>query len=307
VCRDLEWVRQQWRKTAVQNFDLALAEELAKLRFVEKNLLAAWHRSRQDKVTRIEIWNTPGGERSVTQSVAYQDAEGGGSVHHDAERCGTLNHDGDRRATIDHEGEGRAAVETDDAERQPDYLWQKRETQVGRPVFLEGVLRCILRRCKLLEQVRRKEGKTGAKEEARIAWGETRETLAGPLTAEEDAALHSMHCVITTAIDWPASAPSQGDGCFVANYTAALHSMHCVINTAIDWPPSAPSQGDGCFAESCTAALHSMHCVITPACEILSSNSEIAGRIGNPSYEAFDSPPTYHELLEHLLQNGAKL
>jgi hypothetical protein len=31
------------------------------------------------------------------------------------------------------------------------------------------------------------------------------------------------------------------------------------------------------------------------------------GRIGNPSYEDLDSPPTYHELLEHLLQNGAKL
>ena len=64
-------------------------------------------------------------------------------------------------------------METDDAERQPDYLWQKRETQVGRPVFLEGVLRCILRRCKLLEQGRRKEGKTGAEEKVREAWGET--------------------------------------------------------------------------------------------------------------------------------------
>jgi hypothetical protein len=112
-------------------------------------------------------------------------------------------------------------------------------------VFLEGVLRCILRRCQLLEQGRRKEGKRGAEEKVRKAWAETRETLAGPLSAENGAALHSMHCVITpawkildsnsdtagrignpsySAIAFPGGSSSQSEGVEEENHAAALHS-----------------------------------------------------------------------------------
>jgi len=72
VCRDLAWVRQEWRKGAVENFDQARALELAKLNHLEKCCWQAWERSQQDKVTRIEVRSTPEGgytrEKRETQA-----------------------------------------------------------------------------------------------------------------------------------------------------------------------------------------------------------------------------------------------
>jgi len=72
VCRDLAWVRQEWRKGAVENFDQARAMELAKLNHLEKCCWEAWERSKQDKVTRIEVRSTPDGgstwEKQETQA-----------------------------------------------------------------------------------------------------------------------------------------------------------------------------------------------------------------------------------------------
>ncbi len=53
VCRDLEWVRQEWLKEKkVEDFDQARAIELAKLNLVERYLWDAFERSKEDKVTR---------------------------------------------------------------------------------------------------------------------------------------------------------------------------------------------------------------------------------------------------------------
>jgi len=62
VCRDLEWVREEWRKSAVQDYDQARAIELAKLNLVERNLWDAWERLKEDKVRRIEARSGPSGE-----------------------------------------------------------------------------------------------------------------------------------------------------------------------------------------------------------------------------------------------------
>ena len=105
VCRDLEWVRHQWTKSAVENFEQARAIELARLKMVERKYWEAWKRSTEDKVTRIESYGTPNGQCGATLGVA--------------------NHDAERRATLDH-----------DAERRATYRWEKRETQSGKPSFL---------------------------------------------------------------------------------------------------------------------------------------------------------------------------
>ena len=63
-------------------------------------------------MTRIEAYGTPSGERDATLRV----------VNHDAERRATLDHDVERRAT---------------------YRWEERETQSGKPSFLEGMPKWI--------------------------------------------------------------------------------------------------------------------------------------------------------------------
>ena len=77
-------------------------------------------------MTRIEAYGTPSGERDATLRV----------VNHDAERRATLDHDVERRAT---------------------YRWEERETQSGKPSFLEGMPKWINKRWKLLELGRKKD------------------------------------------------------------------------------------------------------------------------------------------------------
>ncbi len=42
VCRDMAWVREEWRKSVVENYDQARAVELAKLNYVERCCWDAW-------------------------------------------------------------------------------------------------------------------------------------------------------------------------------------------------------------------------------------------------------------------------
>ena len=213
VCRDLAWVREEWRKTAVQDYDQARAIELARLNLVERRYWEAWERSREDKVTRIEAYGSPGAQ------------------------CGT---------TLDHDTELRAT-----------YRWEKTETQAGKPSFLEGVLKCIDKRRKLMELGRRKEEKTG-REGSRaanvVAHGPS--SLGGE---ESEAALHSMHCVISTVSDWTGA----GTQCSVLS--TGIHRVTAPANES-PTPPSGTRERTA--SESCATALHAMYCVthVSAAC-----------------------------------------
>ena len=63
---------------------------------------------------------------------------------------------------------------------------------------------------------------------ARLRSRPASETLAQPKSVENDAALHPMHCVISTTIGFPDPPPSPGGGCAAEICEVALHSMHCV-------------------------------------------------------------------------------
>ena len=47
VCEDLKRIRQQWRDSAIRDFDAAREEELQKLDLLEREAWAAWERSQQ--------------------------------------------------------------------------------------------------------------------------------------------------------------------------------------------------------------------------------------------------------------------
>ncbi|MCI0356125.1 MAG: hypothetical protein L0099_13970, partial [Acidobacteria bacterium] len=47
VSADLRWIQQQWRESAVRDFDLAREVELQKIDRVERESWAAWQRSQQ--------------------------------------------------------------------------------------------------------------------------------------------------------------------------------------------------------------------------------------------------------------------
>ena len=89
VCRDLEWVREEWRKAAVEDFDQARAIELARLNLVERKYWEAWNRSTEDKVTRIEAYRH-------TRLAVWRDAPRRKS------RRGAWCHIGSRRGSAGH-------------------------------------------------------------------------------------------------------------------------------------------------------------------------------------------------------------
>ena len=163
---------------------------------MERRYWEAWERSREDKVTRIEAYGSPGAQ------------------------CGT---------TLDHDTELRAT-----------YRWEKTETQAGKPSFLEGVLKCIDKRRKLMELGRRKEEKTG-REGSRaanvVAHGPS--SLGGE---ESEAALHSMHCVISTVSDWTGA----GTQCSVLS--TGIHRVTAPANES-PTPPSGTRERTA--SESC--------------------------------------------------------
>ncbi len=319
VCRDLEWVREEWRKAAVENIDQARAIELARLNLVERKYWEAWNRSTEDKVTRIEAYGTPGAPCGATLRVA--------------------NHDAERRATLDH-----------DAERRATYRWEKTETQSGRPSFLEGVLKCIGKRWKLLELGRRKnelpfaprKNETSAERKATVdeTFAErkatTNETFAErkatgdetfaerkatvidlpsqrgkgeverevgrekevvrtvgespqPESAKNGGALHSMHCVrtakgITGGFSHPSPCPLP-DG---ERVQRTVIPFAVLIGTASDLPaPQGGGQQDSAIG-SCAAALHAMCCVTAVAATWTPGWASQGEEPGTPGMETCD-------------------
>lgn len=60
VCRDLEAIRQQWRESALQDFDQLRGQQLSELELVKAELWAAWEQSKQDQQTSVkEQVNSP--------------------------------------------------------------------------------------------------------------------------------------------------------------------------------------------------------------------------------------------------------
>ncbi len=249
VCRDLEWVREEWRKAAVEDFDQARAIELARLNLVERKYWEAWNRSTEDKVTRIEAYGTPGSQCGATLRVA----------NHDAERGATSDHDEDRQAT---------------------YRWEKTETQSGRPSFLEGVLKCIGKRSKLLGLERRKselpfasrKNETFAERKATAGetFAERKATIDDSLAQqggyEEGSAiencavtLHAMCCVTEIAVTWTAGWPSHNEGMEICGTETRDQSESQATNHALRC-----AQGRATLGKN-DAALQSMHCVIAMA------------------------------------------
>ena len=72
--------------------------------------------------------------------------------------------------------------------------------------------------------------KAGGEREVGKEVARASETLAQPKSVENDAALHPMHCVISTTIGFPDPPPSPGNGCAAEICEVALHSMHCVTD-----------------------------------------------------------------------------
>ena len=165
VCRDMAWVREEWRKSVAEDYDHARAVELAKLNFVEKCCWDAWEGRGPVQETRIEVRRMPDGglmkkgtgtaansgstcactqdmAEPVPFSSALPDGEGGATL-------GVANQDEEHRATpADHDQERGAA-----------YVCEKRVTQAGKLSQLEGVVKCINKRWKLLEALRPKESR----------------------------------------------------------------------------------------------------------------------------------------------------
>ncbi len=61
VCRDMAWVREEWRKSVVENYDQARAVELAKLNYVERCCWEAWEGRGHVRETRIVVRRLPDG------------------------------------------------------------------------------------------------------------------------------------------------------------------------------------------------------------------------------------------------------
>ncbi|MGG6266214.1 hypothetical protein ACQ4M3_05165 [Leptolyngbya sp. AN03gr2] len=95
ISDDLKLIRKRWRKSAIRDFDEAIALELAKIDLVESELWQQWERSKKPRRTKRDEEGT--GDR-------------GASV---------------KTVTIESSG-------------------------LGDPRYLEGVMKCIDRRCRLL-------------------------------------------------------------------------------------------------------------------------------------------------------------
>ncbi len=215
VCRDMAWVREEWRKSVVENYDQARAVELAKLNYVERCCWDAWEGSGHVRETRIEVRRLPDGglmkkgtgtathsgstcariqdmAEPVAFSSALPDGEGGATV------C-VANHDAERRATLASHGEEHRATPADhDQERGAPYVCEKRVTQAGKLSQLEGVVKCINKRWKLLEALRPKESRLAprrnpaTRKSAPSDDARHREQKAG---RDGKLALQPMHCV----------------------------------------------------------------------------------------------------------------
>ncbi|MBD1825665.1 ArsR family transcriptional regulator [Cyanobacteria bacterium FACHB-DQ100] len=105
VSRDLKALEEQWKESALRDFDLDRAMELERLRLAEREFWDAWQRSQQSKETSIR--------EQLRNAIAD---EQGGSIA----------------------GDGRIKIAT------------RTEQKTGEAVFLNGVIKCIELRSKLL-------------------------------------------------------------------------------------------------------------------------------------------------------------
>ncbi len=204
VCRDMAWVREEWRKSVVENYDQARAVELAKLNYVERCCWEAWEGRGHVRETRIVVRRLP--EGGLTK-------KGTGTATHSGSTCACIQDmaepvpfssalpDGEGGATVcvsNHDEEHRATPADHDQERGAAYVCEKRETEAGKLSELEGVVKCINKRWKLLEALRPKESRlaprrnSATRKSAPSDDAPRREQQAG---WEGESALQPMHCV----------------------------------------------------------------------------------------------------------------
>jgi hypothetical protein len=70
ISRDLSAIRQEWRQSALIDFEARQAEELARIDAVEAEAWAAWDRSKQDTERRqARTVTTPSGQRTEASRV----------------------------------------------------------------------------------------------------------------------------------------------------------------------------------------------------------------------------------------------
>lgn len=110
VSKDLAAIRAAWLKSAVRDFDALKAQEIAKIDEIEREAWLAWERSKKDK------------EVSLTEQV-----------------------DGDGALTVTEYPDGRTVTS-----RVKRKARMTRTGQVGDSTYLNVVLSCIERRCKIL-------------------------------------------------------------------------------------------------------------------------------------------------------------
>lgn len=127
VSRHLDAIRQQWRASAVRDFDAARERELQKLDALEREYWTAWEASRNPARTNTTETTSEPGPPPTAAPDAQPEAEPSKPV--------------DRPTKIKR---GR-----------------KREHRDGNPAFLSGVERCIQQRCKLLGLIVDKAELTG--------------------------------------------------------------------------------------------------------------------------------------------------
>lgn len=106
ISKDLKHIREEWRKSRIRDFDLAKAEELAKIDRVEAEAWSEWFRSRMDKEQQAEQHTERPGPNPAVGALREV-----------------------LRTTKRH---------------------VKIERRDGNPYFLDLVLRCVEKRCKIL-------------------------------------------------------------------------------------------------------------------------------------------------------------
>ena len=111
VSRDLKAIQKEWLKSALIDFNEAKARELAKVDKLERTYWAAWERSCEDAETTTR--KTKGKVTKVQIEVGREE-------------------------------EGKVVLE------RPAEATRTLKGQAGDPRFLQGVERCIERRCKIL-------------------------------------------------------------------------------------------------------------------------------------------------------------
>ena len=268
VCRDMAWVREEWRKSVVENYDHARAVELAKLNYVERCCWEAWEGSGQVRETRIVVRRLPDGglmdkEAGTTTNVgstcartqdmaepvpfssALPNGEGGATV------C-VANHDAERRATLANQDAERSR----DTRRSRPGAWcpiRVRETRdPGRQTLAFGGRGEVHQQAMEAaggwateRKLTRAAEKSGHAHIGAVGRCTRREQQAGGKSA-----LQPMHCVRLTPGDSRIAAKVDSEGCKPVEEAgwegkSALQPMHCVRPAPGDSRAAAKVDGQG--------------------------------------------------------------